>query len=217
MKQGMSLCRLAINLPAARRILATDREAGLQASRPAGTSPAPTATPLQHCLNSCCIHVVCLLCAYKVQVSVHMHGTSVVHDPQWPSMHLPPPYGRSVIAAAGATALRTCSSDAVPYSVVRCTGWRPAATISSCMRAADTSCPCAAPAARVMLSFISTPPMSLQPAAWWWWVGGWGGWGGRGGHMRCGGVGCSSGPAISPHSQPDTATSLDPYCCTSLT
>ena len=51
-----------------------------------------------------------------------------------------------------------------PYRVVRCSGIRPAPRMISCISSAQTCWPCTAPAARVMDSSISTPPMSLAPA-----------------------------------------------------
>lgn len=68
-------------------------------------------------------------------------------------------------ATTCAAATAACRTGAMPYSVVRWRGCRPAPRISSSMASAGSCWPWLAPAARVMLSFISTPPMSLQPAA----------------------------------------------------
>ena len=48
-------------------------------------------------------------------------------------------------------------TGASPYAVVRTRALRPTAPTISSIRAALISCPCVAPAALVMLSFINTP------------------------------------------------------------
>ena len=57
-------------------------------------------------------------------------------------------------------------AGASPYAVVLTRATRPPPTplTMASIVAALISCPCLAPAARVMLSFMSTPPRSLHPA-----------------------------------------------------
>lgn len=55
--------------------------------------------------------------------------------------------------------------DVRAHSVVRCAGVLPAARMRRSISSGASSWPCAAPAARVMLSFMRLPPMSLHPAA----------------------------------------------------
>ena len=62
-------------------------------------------------------------------------------------------------SGGGAKARATCAGGASPYTVVRGRGVRPAARMSCRMAAGGSSSPWVAPAARVMLSFMS----DLQP------------------------------------------------------
>ena len=108
-----------------------------------------------------------LCCTPAVEPTVTSAGPAKASRAQAPN--LPPAAHHKryhgTCAAAGPAAAAACHAGAVPYSVVRWRGCRPAPRISSAMASAGSCWPWLAPAARVMLSFMSTPPMSLQPAA----------------------------------------------------